>query len=407
MARDRVLALILAGGQGGRMDVLTRERAKPAMPFAGSYRLIDFPLSNLHHSGVDDVWLSVQYQPHSIGDEIASGRPWDLDRTYGGLRVLPPQEGVGSGEDGLARGNADVLYRQRDLIRAFDASVLLVLSADHVYRFDYADAVATHRDKDADCTVVTSVVSKRQAGHHATVTANRAGKVTDLTYKPKRPTTGVVATEVFVYRPAALLDALEELNRRLPGDDDGGSGLGDFGEHLLPALVAGGSVYAHAMPGYWKDVGRPEAYFAAHRDLLVGDIGLLDQEGWPILTRSAQRGPVRLVKGSRVEDSLVSPGARIEGTVRRSVLGPGVVVEAGATVADSIVLADTTVAAGAKVSWSILDSGVHVGEQARVGGRPAATLPTDAELSLVGKDARIGRRVVLGKGARLEPGTTA
>lgn len=407
MARDRVLALILAGGAGSRMDVLTRERAKPAMPFAGSYQLIDFPLSNLHHSGVDDVWLSVQYQSHSIGDEVATGRPWDLDRTYGGLRILPPQEGIGALEDGLASGNADVLFRQRDLIRDYDPSELLVLSADHVYRFDYAEALATHRDKNADCTVVTSVVPRKQASHHATVTANKSGKVTDLTYKPKRPKTSVVATEVFIYRPAALLEALEELHRTLPGDDEGGSGLGDFGEHLLPHLVDGGAVYEHRMPGYWKDVGRPEAYFAAHRDVLQGDIGLLDQEGWPILTRSAQRAPLRLVKGSRIEDSLVSPGGCIAGTVRRSVLGPGVVVEAGAVVSDSIVLSDTTVAAGAKVSWSILDSGVQVGAGARLGGRPAGDLPTDDELSLVGKDARIGRGVVIGKGARLEPGTTA
>jgi len=407
MARDRVLALILAGGQGSRMDVLTRERAKPAMPFAGSYRLIDFPLSNLHHSGIDDVWLSVQYQSHSIADEIASGRPWDLDRTYGGLRVLPPQEGLGAVEDGLASGNADVLFRQRDLIRADDPSALLVLSADHVYRFDYAEALETHRAKDADCTIVTSVVTRELAVNHATITANKSGRVTKLDYKPKRPITGVVATEVFVYRPSALIAALEHLHRALPGDEDGGSGLGDFGEHLVPFMIEAGAVYEHRMPGYWKDVGRPEAYFAAHRDLLEGGVGLLDQPDWPILTRSAQRAPVRVVKGSRVEDSLISPGGSVAGTVRRSVLGPGVVVEAGAVVSDSIVLADTTIAAGAKVSWSILDSGVHVGERARLGGRPAGDLPTDDELSLVGKDARIGKDVVLRKGARLEPGTTA
>ncbi|MBA2478328.1 MAG: NTP transferase domain-containing protein, partial [Sporichthyaceae bacterium] len=158
MARMRVLALVLAGGAGSRMDVLTRERAKPALPFGGSYRLIDFPLSNLHHSGIDDVWLAVQYQARSLDEEVANGRPWDLDRTRGGLRLLPPQEGAGAAEDGFAEGNADVLFRQRDLIRAFDPEVLLVLSADHVYRMDYMDAIDAHLAKDADCTVVTSVV---------------------------------------------------------------------------------------------------------------------------------------------------------------------------------------------------------------------------------------------------------
>ncbi len=407
MARDRVLALILAGGQGSRMDVLTRERAKPAMPFAGIYRLLDFPLSNLHHAGIDDVWLSVQYQSHSIGDEIANGRPWDLDRTRGGLRILAPQQGVGAVEDGLASGNADVLFRQRDLIREYEPEALLVLSADHIYRFDYAEALATHREKDADCTVVTSVVPVAEAGEHAVVTANRLRRVIRFEDKPKRPRTGVVATEVFVYRPSVLVETLETLHRELPPDESGGSGLGDFGDHLLPRLVDGGAVYEHRMPGNWRDVGRPEAYFAAHRDLLVGDVGLLDDPSWPILTRDVQRAPARVLKGARVEDSMVSPGGRISGTVRRSVLGPGVVVEAGAVVTDSIVLADAVVSAGAKVAWSILDSGVEIGTGARVGGRPAADLPTDGELALLGRDVIVGPGVVLGRGARLEPGTTA
>ncbi|MEP6527317.1 MAG: sugar phosphate nucleotidyltransferase [Nocardioidaceae bacterium] len=411
MARDRVVAVVLAGGQGSRMDVLTRERAKPAMPFGGVYQLVDFPLSNLHHSRIEDVWLSVQYQSNSIADQVANGRPWDLDRTRGGLRLLPPQQGVGAVEDGLATGNADVLFRQRDIIWEADPDLLVVLSADHVYRFDLNDAIDTHRAKGADCTVVTSVVPREQAGNHATVTANRLHRVTAFDHKPARPRTGVVATEIFVYRPSALIDTLEQLHRELDGktedEADDGSGLGDFGHHLLPRMVEQGSVYEHRMPGYWKDVGRPESYFAAHRDLLMGEVGLLDEPGWPILTRDLQRAPTRIRHGARVAESMISPGCRIEGTVRRSVLGPGVVVEPHAVVSDSIVLADSKVGSNARVMWSIIDSCVRIEAGARLGGRPAGDLPTDDELTLVGRDATIGQAVTLGKGARLEPGTVA
>ena len=406
MARTRVLAVVLAGGTGGRMDVLTRERAKPAMPFAGSYRLIDFPLSNLHHSRIDDVWLSVQYQSSSLDEDVANGRPWDLDRTRGGLRLLSPQQGIGGADDGFAEGNADVLFRQRDLIQAFGADVLLVLSADHVYRFDYMDAVDAHLAKDADCTVVTSVVSKTQAKDHAVISVARDGRVSRLSSKPDRPRSGTVATEVFVYRPAALFACLESLHEEInEGGGDTGD-LGDFGDHLLPRMIEGGAVHPHALEGYWQDLGTPARYVAAHRDLLAGRIGQLDDPSWPILTRDSQRAPTHVHTGARVDDSLLSPGCSVRGTVRRSVLGPGVRVETGAVVADSVVLANTTVEAGARVSWSVLDTGVVVGRNASIGGRVPGRAAGDRDLVLVGRDSRLARGTRLGKGARLEPGTT-
>jgi glucose-1-phosphate adenylyltransferase len=407
VARDRILAIVLAGGAGSRMDVLTRERAKPALPFAGTYRLIDFPLSNLHHSGIDDVWVSVQYQARTLDEDVANGRPWDLDRTRGGLRLLPPEEGIGGAEEGFAQGNADVLFRQRDLIRAAAPEVVLVLSADHVYRFDYADAIATHRAADADCTIVTSRVPREQAANHATVGSDRSGRVRRFAYKPKRPRTGVVATEVFVYQPSALLETLEQLHRELDPEADGGSGLGDFGEQLLPRLVDEATVVAHPMTGYWRDVGRPSTYLAAHRDVLTGRIARLDDPDWPILSRDLQRAPAHIHPGARVADSLISPGCSVYGSVVRSVLGPGVHVERGATVTDSVVFSDAVVETGARVAWSVLDRNVRVEGTARVGGRPRGDLPDDEEITLVGKDAVIGSGVRVPRGGRLEPGTTA
>ncbi len=390
------------------MDVLTRERAKPALPFAGIYQLVDFPMSNLVNSGIENVWLSLQYQASSLDEQIANGRSWDLDRDRGGLRLLMPQQGGSPDAEGFAAGNADELFRIRDQIALADPDVVLVLSSDHVYRFDFTEAIETHRSKKAECTVVTTEVSREEASSHATVTSNRLGRVTGFAYKPARPTTGVVATEIFVYDPAALVEVLDDLHRELTAtaapDSDG---LGDFGDHLLPRLVDRGRVYAHPLPGYWQDLGRPETYLAAHRELIAGGTGLFDDPAWPILARLPQRSPARIHAGSRVEDSLVSPGCDVFGAVRRSVLGPGVLVEKGARVTDCVIFADVTVGPKAVVTWSIVDRRTTFGPESRVGGRPPRTPAQTEHITLVGAESRIMRGTTIPRGARLEPGTTA
>jgi glucose-1-phosphate adenylyltransferase len=402
MARSRILALIQAGGAGGRMDVLTRERAKPALPFAGVYRLVDFPLSNLANSGISDVWVSVQYQGGTIEEAVFNGRPWDLDRTSGGLRLLPPQQGTGShDEGGFAEGNADLLFRVRDQVRAFDPELILVLSADHVYRFDYTDAIETHRRLEAECTIVTSEVSLTEAADHATVEYDGEQTVTGFAYKPEQPSTGTVATEVFVYDPQVLIEVLERLHHERSTDPDGfDNGLGDFGESLVPRLVDRGRTVVHPMPGYWRDVGEPEKYLAAHRDVLTDDLGIFGDPSWPIMTRQPQRVPGRVLAGGRVEDSLLSPGVRVSGEVVRSVLGPGVVVEEGAMVRDSVVFADSVVGAGAVLDGAIVDEGCLVAAGSTVGG-PAASGGSEVT---IGRDSIVQER--LDAGGRLEPGTT-
>ncbi len=404
-----ILALVQAGGAGGRMDVLTRERAKPALPFAGVYQLVDFPLSNLAHSGVSDVWLSVQFQGSTLEEQVANGRPWDLDRTSGGLRLLMPQEGTGTlDEEGFAKGNADGLFRIRDQIAAFDPEALLVLSADHVYRFDFNDAVATHRDSGAECTIVTTEVPIEEAGDHATVEYDGDGMVTAFSYKPDEPTTGTVATEIFVYDPAVLVEVLEELHRELADHSDpGDTGLGDFGDHLLPRMVDRGKVVVHVLPGYWRDLGQPHHYLAAHQDVLSDDCGVLATPGWPILTRQPQRVPARVLEGGQVVDSLLSPGSRVEGTVIRSVLGPGSVVERGAVVRNSVVFQDSHVAAGAEVDWTVVDSDCLIGPGAVVGDPDADGVGDPDAVTLVGRGSTVGEGVRLPAGSRLEPGTTA
>lgn len=403
MARSNTLALVLAGGQGGRMDVLTHHRAKPALPYAGVYRLIDFSLSNLRNSGISDVWLVVQYETQSIAEAVAGGRPWDLDRTHGGLRILPPQQEGGSG--GVwHEGNADAIYQHRQLIRGFGADVLLVMSADHIYRLDFDDVLDRHRSSGAGVTLVSTEVPLDQASNHGTVEVDAHGKVTRFEYKPEQPRSTIVATEIFAYDPDLVIDTLERLSSERTPDSAKESGLEDFGHELLPALVAQDVVHDFRLPGYWKDVGRPETYFQSHMDLLADHPDLnLDDPAWPIFTRAHQRMPARFETSARIGNSLISPGCQIAGKVQRSVLAPGVVVEEGATVSDAIVLHDTVIRTGAKVQYAIIDRNVTIGKDATVGQKPAGQLPTTDELVLVGMGARIKRGEHLKRGARRKP----
>ena len=355
-SRTRTLAIVLAGGAGSRMGPLTENRAKPALPFAGLYRLIDFPLSNCANSGITDVWVLQQYQPHSLEDHLANGRPWDLDRSFGGLLLLQPF--TGGEEEGFAEGNADALWRHHRLIAEFAADVVLVLSADAVYTLDYRDVVDAHLAHEADVTMVTTEVDE-DAGRFGVVTVGSDHRVTTFDYKPDDPRSNTVTTEVFAYRPAALLETLESLA-------EGDGPLEDFGDALLPRLVDGGRAYAFPLEGYWRDVGTPESYWQAHQDLLDGAGLDLDDLDWRIMTRAGHRPPALVEAGATVARTLLSPACRVAGRVSGSVLSPGVVVEAGAVVEESVILHDAVVRAGARVHRAIVDAGVEVPAGAEV-----------------------------------------
>ncbi len=337
------------------MGPLTEHRAKPALPFAGLYRLIDFPLSNCANSGITDVWVLQQYQPHSLEDHLANGRPWDLDRSFGGMTLLQPF--TGGEEEGFAEGNADALWRHHRLIAGFGADVVLVLSADAVYTLDYRDVIDAHFAHQADVTMVTTEVDE-DAGRFGVVTVGADDKVTGFAYKPDDPQSNVVTTEVFAYRPPALLETLESLA-------EGEEPLEDFGHALLPRLVDAGRAYSFPLEGYWRDVGTPESYWQAHQELLDGAGIDLDDLDWRIMTRAGHRPPALVEAGAAVEQSLVSPACRVAGRVVRSVLSPGVVVEAGAVVEESVVLHDAVIRAGARVERAIVDAGVEVSDRSR------------------------------------------
>ena len=261
MPRNRTLVIVLAGGAGGRLELLTRERAKPAVPYAGTHRLIDFPLSNCHNAGLSDVWISQQFNPMSLSDHLANGRPWDLDRTIGGLLTLQPRLGHDD-RGGFQRGTADALWRNAPLIREHGPEALVVVSADAVYACDYGALVEEHMEADAAVTMVTTEVDPDDAGRYGVVQVD-GGKVVDYAYKPDDPAGNLVANEVFVFRPDPLLDTLEQL-----ADEAGEDELEDLGHELLPRLVDAGAARESRFEGYWRDVGTVDAYWDSHMDLL-------------------------------------------------------------------------------------------------------------------------------------------
>ena len=386
MALPRILVLVLAGGAGGRLELLTEQRAKPAVPYGGVYRLIDFPLSNCQHSQVADVWVSVQFHPTSLADHLANGRPWDLDRTSGGLLTLPPFQGTDRG--GWHTGTADSLWRNAELVREYDPDALVVVSSDAVYTLDYREVAEAHLGSGAEVTMVTTEVAPDDAARYGIVQVD-GEKVTDYAYKPDEPATTTATNEVFVFSPGATLDRLEAL-----AADAGDDGLDDLGSQLLPDQTRDGLARAHRLQGYWRDVGTIPAYWEAHQDFLSSEPPIdLDDPAWPVHTRGGRHSAARILAGAEVDGSLISGGTRIAGSVRGSVLSPGVVIEDGATVVDSVLLPGVRVRSGAVVTRAVLDDLVEVGEGASVGG--------DGDITLVGRRARVARDSELPAGARL------
>ncbi|HEX5366979.1 MAG TPA: sugar phosphate nucleotidyltransferase [Acidimicrobiales bacterium] len=355
----RILVVVLAGGEGSRLGPLTERRAKPAVPVGGMFRLIDVALSNVANSGLTDVWVVEQYEPHDLNDHLANGRPWDLDRTRGGLRLLPPFQGRNDegADDALASGNVDALVQQHRFIAELGPDVVITMSADHIYRLDLRAVLATHRAADARLTVVTTdPPADDDPRRFAWVAVGDGGRLTGFEYKPDRPRGDRVCTEVFAFDGADLVARLGSL-----AEAEGSAG--DYGDALVPDMVADGLAVEHRMTGYWRDVGTIAAFHRAHMELTGDDPAIeLDDPTWPFLTGSISSGPARVAASATVVRSLLSPGVRVEGVVEGSVLGRNVVVEGGATVYDSVVLDDAVVRAGARVRGAIVDVGAEVGE---------------------------------------------
>lgn len=397
MARS-VLTLILAGGEGERLSILSQVRAKPGVPFGGKYRIIDFALSNVVNSGLTDVGILTQYAPRSLIDHIGVGRPWDLDRSRGGVTLLQPYLGRGRQRDWY-RGTADAVLQNLDFIADRDPELVLVLAGDHVYKMDYRPFIALHRARGADLTVAVRTVPIEEAHRFGILDLGEEGRITRFVEKPPRPTSNLVSMGVYAFSWPLLREVLS--NERL-----------DFGRDILPSMVDSGRVvHAYQYRGYWQDIGTVDAYWQASMDLLADDPPLdLFETGWLIYTKSEERAPARIGSEARVTRSMISHGCLVEGVVEHSILSPGVRVGQGAVVRDSIVMFDTAVGAGAVVDRAIVDKECVIGPDARVGDG-AALRPNRSEperlfsgLTLVGKQARVPARARIGRNCRIDPG---
>ena len=395
-----VLAVILAGGEGERLSILSALRAKPAVPFAGKYRIIDFTLSNCVNSDITDVIVLTQYNPRSLNDHIGAGRPWDLDRNTGGVRVLQPYITRGRPTDWY-RGTADAVSQNLNVIEQSGADTIVVLAGDHIYKMDYRPFMALHRRRRAEVTIAVRPVPADDAHRFGILDLDVEDRVVDWQEKPAHPRSNLASMGIYVFSRRALSEWL--------GDD-----RQDFGRDVIPAMLeAKARVVGYRYDGYWQDVGTVHSYWQAHMDLLDErpELDLYDTD-WVIHTRSEERAPAKVGPTASVHRSLVSHGCVIYGTVERSVLSPGVRVEVGAVVRDSIVMFDTTVRAGAVVDRAILDKEVSVGSNAIIGDgvddTPNRSDPRlNTGITLVGKRAVVPRSVRIGRNVRVEEGVRA
>src|SRR5262245_52055384 len=395
------MAVILAGGEGERLSILSSVRAKPAVPFGGKYRIIDFTLSNCVNSDITHVLVLTQYDPRSPNDHIGLGRPWDLDRSRGGIRLLQPYITRRRAAEWY-RGTADAVLRNITEIERTDADTVLVLAGDHVYKMDYQPFVQAHKRNRADVTIAVRRVPLAEASRMGILALDENNRVTEWAEKPKQPKSDLASMGVYVFSKRALKKWLSE-------------DLPDFGGNVVPAMLDGGArVFGYRFDGYWQDVGTIQSYWEANMALLVDrpELDLYDRD-WLIHTKSEERAPAKVGPTAQVHRSLISHGCVINGTVVNSVLSPGVRVDVGAVVRDSIVMFDTVIRSGAVVDRAILDKEVVIGQGAIVGEGPYDDTPNKQEpgrlntgITVVGKQSvvprgtRLGRNVKVGGGVR-------
>jgi glucose-1-phosphate adenylyltransferase len=390
---QKVRAVILAGGEGTRLRVLTRKRAKPAVPFAGKYRIIDFPLSNCVNSGIFDIMILTQYRPHSLNEHIANGRPWDLDRTFsGGVRILQPY--IGREDSDWYAGTADAVFQNINFVRQREPELVLILAGDHIYEMNYDHLITFHLEHNADATVCTINVPIEEASRFGILALDEQYRVTRFVEKPANPPGTLASMGVYLFR----LDVLDQLLR---ADAQRTSSSHDFGKDIIPRMIEDNMrVYGFPFSGYWVDVGTIDAYWETHMDLVAHPPALdLTDRSWVIHTRSEERPPVRIEAGAQCIDSLITDGSVIAkgAIVERSVLSPGVYVGPNAVVRESIILTDSYIEAGAVVERAVIDKNCVIGHNAKV-GEIIKDAP-DLGIVMVGKNTHLPNGLVVRRGA--------
>jgi len=387
--RKKCVAMLLAGGQGSRLGVLTAKIAKPAVPYGGKYRIIDFPLSNCANSGIDTVGVLTQYKPLELNDYIGSGKPWDLDRMNGGVHILPPYQGQKGGD--WYKGTANAIFQNIAFIERYNPEYVLVLSGDHIYKMDYSKMIKQHKKSGAACTISVLEVSMEEATRFGIMNVNEDDSIYEFEEKPAVPKSNLASMGIYVF-------TWEKLREYLISDNNNPDSSNDFGKDVIPAMLnAGEKMMVYRFADYWKDVGTVDSLWEANLDLLNPKIDLnLSDSDWKIYSRSAGLPPQYVSDKAKVENSLVTDGCEIYGNLDYSILFENVTVEEGASVEYSLVMPGAVIKKGAKVQYSIIAENVVVGEDAQIGADPAVVGNEGWGITVVGDSLTVGSKAKIG-----------
>ena len=394
--KKRCVAMLLAGGQGSRLMVLTENTAKPAVPFGGKYRIIDFPLSNCVNSGIDTIGVLTQYQPLELNEYIGNGQPWDLDRIHGGVYTLPPYQK--SSNSDWYTGTANAIYQNINFIKRYDPEYVVILSGDHIYKMDYSKMLEFHKEKQADCTIAVMEVPWEEASRFGIMACDEEQKIFEFAEKPKEPKSNLASMGIYIF-------SWDKLRKYLEEDEENPESENDFGKNIIPNMLGNGErMNAYAFQGYWKDVGTIDSLWEANMDLLNPKVPLdLYDDSWKIYARNPVMPPQYVADGAVTRDAMISEGCFVEGEVDFSILFAGVVVEKGAIVHDSIVMPGSVIKAGAVVEYSIVAENVVVGENAKIGCRPENVEDKDNwGVTVIAKGIQIGKNVTVPAKAMIE-----
>jgi glucose-1-phosphate adenylyltransferase len=394
MRKKEIIAMLVAGGQGSRLGVLTATKAKPAVPFGGKYRIIDFPMSNCINSGVDTVGVMTQYQPLQLNQHIGIGIPWDLDRRTGGVTILAPHIKGEQGE--WYTGSANAVYQNIDFISGYNPDYVLILYGDHIYKMDYSLMLDYHKKNASDVTIAALSVPIEEAHRYGVINTQPGGRIYEFEEKPAQPKNNLINMGIYIFNWPILRESLIKDNRRHPDSD--------FGKHVLPMLLeAGKTMFAYPFSDYWMDVGTVESYWMANMDLVktLPDFNLYD-DFWKIYTDADHQPPMYTGPYAEVRTSLLSEGCDVMGKVYNSVLGPEVEIEDGAVVSDSIIMAKSIIRKGARLNRCVVDENCDVGENVIIGegeNIPNAFKPKiyDTGITVLGEHTVIPPNVSIGK----------
>ena len=394
--KKECLAMLLAGGQGSRLGILTKNIAKPAVPYGGKYRIIDFPLSNCVNSGIDTVGVLTQYQPLELNDYIGNGQAWDLDRSYGGVHVLSPYQQIKGTE--WYKGTANAIYQNINFIDRYNPEYVAVLSGDHIYKMDYAKMLAYHKAKGAACTIAMLEVPWEEASRFGLMFVNDDGSISEFEEKPKNPRSNKASMGVYIF-------TWEILRKYLIEDEANPDSGNDFGHDVIPAMhSAGEKLFAYQFDGYWKDVGTIDSLWEANLDLLNPKVDLvLSDNSWKIYSKTAAAPPHYISSKASVENSMISEGCVIDGEVDYSVLFSNVTVEEGAIVRYSIVMPGTVIRAGAVVEYAIVAENAVIEEGAHVGESPEQIADLEKwGIAVVGEKVKVGQKASVAAKAMID-----